>query len=94
MPVRLLSTWPSARSIVSWAANEDALERIRGAVEVVGGVDGALNLLARSIERPLACVEPSEVLLQLVLVIEVLGETEAVAKAAIDDASGSSIARF
>jgi len=70
------------------------LERIRRAVEVVGGVDGTLDLLARSIERPLARVEPSEVLLQLVLVVEVLRKTEAVAKGAVDDASRAAIARL
>jgi hypothetical protein len=76
------------------AANEGALERIRRAVEVVGGVDGTLDLLSGSIERLLARAEPSEVLVQLVLVVEVLGKAEAVAEGAVDDASGSSIARL
>jgi hypothetical protein len=76
------------------AANEDALEGIRCAVEVVGGVDGAFDLLSGSVERLLARVEPSDVLLQLVFVVEVLGKTEAVAEGAVDDASGPSIARL
>jgi hypothetical protein len=74
--------------------NEDPSEGIRGAVEVVGSVDGTLDLLAGSVERPLARVEPSDVLVQLVLVVEVLGKTEAVAEGAVDDASGPSIARL
>jgi hypothetical protein len=75
-------------------SNEGASERIGGAVEVVGSVDGPLDLLARAIERPLARVEPSEVLVQLVLVVEVLGETEPVAEGAINNASGPPIARL
>jgi hypothetical protein len=74
--------------------NEQASEGIRGAVEVVGGVDGTLDLLASAIERPLARVEPSDVLVQLVLVVEVLGETEPVAEGAVNNASGPSIARL
>jgi hypothetical protein len=72
-------------------SGEDALERVRRPVEVVGRVDGALDLLSSSIERLLARAEPSEVLVQLVLVVEVLGKTEAVAEGAINDATGSSI---
>jgi hypothetical protein len=76
------------------AANENALERIRRPVEVVGGVHRTLDLLSGSVERLLARAEPSEVLVQLVLVVEVLGKTEAVAEGAVDDASGPSIARL
>jgi len=76
------------------AANENALERIRRAVEVVRGVDRTFDLLSSAIERLLARAEPSEVLVQLMLVVEVLRKTEAVAKGAIDDASGTSIARL
>jgi hypothetical protein len=76
------------------AANEEPLEGIRCAVEVVGGVYGAFDLLPGSVERLLARVEPSDVLLQLVLVVEMLGETEAVAEGAVDHASWPSIARL
>jgi hypothetical protein len=74
------------------AANEGALEGIRRPVEVVGRVQRTLDLLSSSIERLLARGEPSEVLVQLVLVIEVLGKAETVAEGAVDNTSGPSIA--
>jgi hypothetical protein len=74
--------------------NERASEGIRGTVEVVGGVDGTIDLLAGAIERPLARVEPSDVLVQLVLVVEMLGKTEPVAEGAINNAPGPPIARL
>jgi hypothetical protein len=74
--------------------NEHASEGIGCAVEVVGGVDGTLDLLTGSIEQPLARVEPGDVLVQLMLVVEMLGSAEPVAEGAINDASWPSIARL
>ena len=78
--------------------NEAALAghvaRIRGAVEVVGGVDGTLHALAGPVEDLPARVEPDDVLVGLVFVVEVLGKAKAVAERAVDDAAGPSVGRF
>ena len=73
---------------------ESIQQGIRGAVEVIGGVDWTLHLLPTSVEHPLARAEPNEALVQLVLVVKVLRKTIAVTERAVDGASGPPIGRL
>src|SRR5450432_3954258 len=89
MALRLLASWRSGTTIVlPPLIKRSASDRIRGAVEVIRGVDRPLDLLPGTVEHPPAGVEPDEVLVELVLVVEVLRKTEAVAERAIDNAAG------
>jgi hypothetical protein len=73
MAVRLLASWRSGTTIVLRPSiKQSASDRIRGAVEVVRGIDGPLDLLPGTVEYPPAGVEPDEVLVELVLVVEML----------------------
>jgi hypothetical protein len=73
-----------------WGASDG----IRGPVEVVWGIDWALHLLPGTVEHPLACVEPDEVLVQLVLIIKVLRKAIAVAKRTVDDTARPPVGRL
>src|SRR6185312_6731774 len=72
----------------------DADDRIRAAVEVVRGVDGALGPLPGPVENLLGGVESSEVMSQLVFVVDVRRKAKPVAKPAIDDVPGAPIGGF
>src|ERR1022692_3945546 len=95
MPVRLLARWRSRTNIVRRPPiNRSSSDGIRGAVEVIRGVDRAFDLLPGTVEHPPAGVEPDEVLVELVLIVEMLRQTKPVAERAIDDASGPSVGRL
>ena len=64
------------------------------AVEVVRGVDRALDALLSSVEHLLAGVEPDEVGVDLVILVQMCRQAESVAERAVDDAVGPPVRRL
>ena len=68
--------------------------RIWRAVEVVRGVDRALDALLSSVKYLLAGVEPDLVGVELMLLAQMRREAESVAERAVDDAVGPAVRRL
>ena len=68
--------------------------RIRCAVEVVGGVDGARHAVLTSIERLLAGTQPDQAGVEIVLFVQVRRKAVSVAERAVDNAVGPPIRRL
>ena len=70
------------------------LAGIRGAVEVVRGVDGARHALLTSIKRLPAGAQPDQAGVEIVLFVQVHREAVSVAKRAVDNAVGPPVGRL
>ena len=68
--------------------------RIRCAVEVVRGVDGARHALLTSIERLPAGAHPDQADVEIVLFVQVHRKAVSIAKRAVDNAVGPPIRRL
>src|SRR6266545_1369590 len=79
---------------ISQARPNAASARIWRAVEVVRGVDRALDALLSSVKHLLAGVEPDVVGVGLMLLVQMCREAESVAERAVDDAVGPPVRRL